>query len=108
MFRFTVLLVCILVILAISKSIARTTCGPVCYIYCQYGNVLNTNGCPTCKCKQSPCKNGQAPLADYFCGRGPNRKNCPSTHTCVIAPNDAYAVFCPHCKGALTKPTKTK
>jgi len=42
------------------------------------------------------CDDGQAPLADYFCGRGPNRRDCPSSHHCVIAPNDAYAVCCPH------------
>lgn len=41
------------------------------------------------------CGNGQAPLAGYFCGRGLNRRDCPSTHHCVIAPNDAYAVCCP-------------
>jgi hypothetical protein len=41
------------------------------------------------------CSDGQAPLADYFCGRGINRRDCPSTHHCVIAPNDAYAVCCP-------------
>ena len=41
------------------------------------------------------CGDNQAPLADYFCGRGFNRRDCPSTHQCVIAPNDAYAVCCP-------------
>jgi hypothetical protein len=41
------------------------------------------------------CGNGEAPLAGYFCGRGINRRDCPSTHRCVIAPNDAYAVCCP-------------
>ncbi len=41
------------------------------------------------------CGDGQTPLVDYFCGRGINRRDCPSTHHCVIAPNDAYAVCCP-------------
>jgi hypothetical protein len=107
MFRCTILLVCVLAPLVMSKSIARTTCGPVCLIYCQDGNVLDENGCPTCRCKRSPCKNGQAPLKDYFCGRGPNRQDCPSTHECIIAPNDAYAVCCRRDKEAVTKPVKT-
>jgi hypothetical protein len=33
-------------------------CGPVCAIYCEYGNVPDANGCPTCKCNPGPtaCK----------------------------------------------------
>ena len=46
--------------------------------------------------KKDMCTDGQAPLAGYFCGRGINRRECPSTHHCVIAPNDAYAVCCPN------------
>lgn len=49
--------------------------------------------CP--KKKQYPCGKGQTPLEGYFCGRGVNRQDCPSTHQCVIAPNDSYAVCCP-------------
>ncbi|CAF4369895.1 unnamed protein product, partial [Rotaria sordida] len=45
--------------------------------------------------QQSPCEDGQAPLSGYFCGRGPNRTDCPSGSVCIIAPNDAYAVCCP-------------
>lgn len=34
-----------------------TMCGPVCAIYCPYGNVLDAAGCPTCKCNPAPvCK----------------------------------------------------
>jgi len=47
------------------------------------------------KKQKTPCANGQAPLKGYFCGRGANRQDCPSTHECVIAPNDAYVVCCP-------------
>ncbi len=106
MFLCKILFVCVLVPVVISKSIASVSCGPVCDIYCQYGYVIDANGCPTCRCKSSPCQNGQAPLAGYFCGRGPNRQDCPSAYKCVIAPNDAYAVCCPRCKQAVTKVTK--
>jgi len=33
---------------------ARVLCGPVCDIYCAYGNVLDANGCPTCNCNPVP------------------------------------------------------
>ena len=75
-----------------SKPLA---CGPVCDIYCPLGNVLDAKGCPTCRCQRSPCDNEALPLRDYFCGRGLNRRDCPSSHFCKIAPNDAYAVCCP-------------
>ena len=98
MFRFTILLVCVLVPLVTSAVLRPIDCGPVCAIYCPYGNVLDANGCPTCRCNPSPCKNGQSPLDGYFCGNGSNQKECPSNSTCVIAPNDAYAVCCPRWK----------
>lgn len=95
MHSLTIVLVCLVASLASSKSIQAPECGSVCMIYCQYGNVLDENGCPMCKCKETPCENGKAPLDGYFCGRGPNRRECPSNHQCMIAPNDAYAVCCP-------------
>lgn len=32
----------------------KVTCGPVCDIFCQYGNVKDANGCPTCRCNPAP------------------------------------------------------
>ncbi|KAK7497437.1 hypothetical protein BaRGS_00011279, partial [Batillaria attramentaria] len=29
-------------------------CGPVCAIHCDYGNVLDHRGCPTCRCREGP------------------------------------------------------
>merc|ERR1712039_565868 len=29
------------------------TCGPVCKIYCPHGNVLDEDGCPTCACNSA-------------------------------------------------------
>jgi len=52
--------------------------GAVCAIYCAYGNVLDSRGCPTCACKPppadgaAPCDQGgcalAATLGDMACG----------------------------------------
>jgi hypothetical protein len=43
-------------------------CGPVCAIYCPYGNVIDSRGCPTCQCKPPPMC---TPVAcDLFCKYG--------------------------------------
>ncbi|CAF5015398.1 unnamed protein product, partial [Rotaria sp. Silwood1] len=62
------------------------------------------NGCPTCRCKTSPCEDGRAPLPGYFCGRSPTRRDCPRNYACLIAPNDAYAVCCHSNRHFGTKP----
>lgn len=56
--------------------------------------------------QKDKCGDGQAPLAGYFCGRGINRRECPSTHHCVIAPNDAYAVCCPRDQNKVVRSTE--
>lgn len=35
------------------------------------------------------------PLPNVFCGRGPNRQDCPSGYFCNIDPVDRFAVCCP-------------
>jgi len=101
MLRFLLLLIFLYVLLAISESVLHIECGPVCAMNCEHGNELDKNGCPTCTCRKhpekstSPCGDRQVPLNGYFCGRGPNHHNCPSTHRCVTAPTDTYAVCCP-------------
>ena len=95
MHTLTIFVLCLVASLALSKSISSADCGPICAIFCAYGNVIDEKGCPTCTCKDSPCEDGQAPLDDYFCGRGDGRRECPTTHHCMIAPNDAFAVCCP-------------
>ncbi len=91
----TVFLLCLVATLTIAKSIPGTRCRLVCMIYCPYSNVLDEDGCPICACKTTPCENDQAPLEDYSCGMSVDRRDCPSTHYCKVAPNDAYAVCCP-------------
>ncbi|CAG2233474.1 unnamed protein product [Mytilus edulis] len=38
----------------IIDPIRPITCGPVCKIFCENGNVMDKRGCPTCKCRSSP------------------------------------------------------
>jgi hypothetical protein len=50
-------------------------CGPVCDIFCQYGNVLDANGCPTCECNPPPaCTTDDCgpppPFAAPYCPTG--------------------------------------
>ena len=58
---------------------AAAMCGPVCDIYCAFGNVLDAQGCPTCKCNPAPTPTscppekctGPAPKsANYVCPDG--------------------------------------
>ena len=93
MFHSTILLVCVLALMLISTAMARNPCGPVCAMYCPYGNVLDRNGCPMCICKPSPCPNGQEPLQDVFCIPLANRQRCPRTHRCV-ADRRSFRGFC--------------
>jgi hypothetical protein len=46
------------------------------------------------KKNKNQCPNSQTPLTGYLCERGNNREDCPSTHECITACNDAYAICC--------------
>lgn len=73
------------------------------------------DGCNSCSCSDNgfvactlrfcpppqPCGTNSA-LTDFsgrelFCGRGPNRVDCPTGSECVIDPADRFAVCCPTC-----------
>ena len=71
-------------------------CPPVCKIACPNGNVLDTNGCPTCACNPPPadpcsavtCAAGTHCQADVvMCIKAP----CPPIASCVP---DAPRLFC--------------
>lgn len=81
-----------------------TTCGPVCLIFCPYGNVPDANGCPTCKCNPAPactatecgpglgipsqvCSNGT--IAGPVCLRDPTGKCVWAIFTCPPPPPSA-------------------
>uniref|UniRef100_A0A0L8G2C5 Antistasin-like domain-containing protein n=1 Tax=Octopus bimaculoides TaxID=37653 RepID=A0A0L8G2C5_OCTBM len=38
----------------VQRDYGTRICGPVCMMFCEYGNVLDKNGCPICKCKKKP------------------------------------------------------
>ncbi|CAF3908243.1 unnamed protein product [Adineta steineri] len=89
-----ILLFCSLISIIISKpTINKPACSnrPMCNAYCEYGNRLDTQGCPTCGCNSSPCENETPPLEGYSCGPTTDQSDCPTTYYC----NDAYAVCCP-------------
>jgi hypothetical protein len=79
-------------------------CGPVCAIYCPYGNVLDARGCPTCECNPAPADGGPdgivicGPVCDIYCPYGNvlDEKGCP-TCKCNPAPTDCPAIKCKAC-----------
>jgi hypothetical protein len=48
-------------------------CGPLCDIYCQYGNVLDNSGCPTCQCNPAS-----------LCPTGSHAVTCPADTACTL------------------------
>jgi hypothetical protein len=62
----------------------KVVCGPICDIYCSYGNVLDANGCPTCACNVQPLS---CPVLDCpSCPRG-NLRNSAGCLTCTCVPD---------------------
>jgi hypothetical protein len=65
-------------------------CPPVCQIFCQYGNVLDANGCATCRCNPPPSPPTLCPV-EKCVGPGPKSLTtmCPDGSTagpaCVLS-----------------------
>jgi hypothetical protein len=82
-------------------------CPPVCQIYCQYGNVTDANGCPTCGCKPPPVCPAIACLVacPYGYGKDPATgcttcacnpdPNACATADCGPTPTEPVTVVCP-------------
>jgi len=79
----------------------KPVCPPVCKIYCEFGNVPDANGCPTCQCNPPPadlcatvkcaagthCDAGKCVADAVSCG-GKAGRPCPGAGKCVDNPND--------------------
>ncbi|XP_076080973.1 uncharacterized protein LOC143051872 isoform X1 [Mytilus galloprovincialis] len=68
-------------------------CGPVCLIFCPFGNVLDENNCPICKCKTG-CAGNVNPLTSVSCGSGQQR--CPARYQCKTPSAGGSGVCCPY------------
>jgi hypothetical protein len=65
------------------------TCGPVCDIYCPYGNVIDANGCETCACNPPPT--GCEGLEEYQCIEDPD---CRPIYQAGDEPTDCLCAPC--------------
>ncbi len=69
-------------------------CGPVCLIFCEFGNVKDANGCPTCKCNPAPtCK---PVLCKLGCREG-FKKDAMGCELCECAPATCAGELRPAC-----------
>ncbi|CAG2255626.1 unnamed protein product [Mytilus edulis] len=71
----------------------KPKCGPVCAIYCPFGNVPDEKGCPTCVCKTG-CAGNVKPLSSVKCGTGGQK--CPARYQCNSPPHGDPGVCCPY------------
>jgi hypothetical protein len=94
------------------------TCGPVCAIDCQYGNVMDAKGCPTCTCNPPPIDGGGkdtgvvesgsdavicGPVCDIYCQYG-NVVDNRGCETCACNPAPVCkALPCPLCPNGYVK-----
>ncbi|XP_063438104.1 cysteine-rich motor neuron 1 protein-like isoform X1 [Mytilus trossulus] len=68
-------------------------CPPVCLIFCPFGNIMDENNCPTCKCKTG-CAGNVNPLTSVSCGSGQQR--CPARYQCKTPSGGGGGVCCPY------------
>ncbi|XP_021377886.1 antistasin-like isoform X3 [Mizuhopecten yessoensis] len=81
-------------------NLGAVFCGPVCMIYCQYDNVMDERGCPTCKCNSAPLiKEVTTEIATPVMEEVTTEKACPQV-MCMIYCANGYLLGsdgCPKC-----------
>jgi len=57
----------------------------MCSLFCEWGNNVDSNGCPVCSCRSKPvCQNGKKAVACKANPCGAQREVCPSAHSCQV------------------------
>src|SRR5262245_45823738 len=84
-----------------------TQCGPVCEIYCQYGNVKDASGCPTCACNPPPtlCQANECGATDLIAMLCPD--GSAAGQSCVRGANGACSWVWNECP-AMCEPVTCK
>ncbi|CAD5122915.1 DgyrCDS11314 [Dimorphilus gyrociliatus] len=80
----------------------KQECPPVCAIFCEHGNVMDKNGCPTCTCNPSPvpkCSKNSDCLENQVCDEETKTCGC-SKIMCTLFCEDGFEQLngCPICK----------
>ncbi|XP_078327480.1 uncharacterized protein LOC111115533 isoform X1 [Crassostrea virginica] len=65
-----------------AANLDAVLCGPVCMIWCPFGNVMDEHGCPTCRCRSEHITTTEKPtssvspkvclgvMCDIYCPQG--------------------------------------
>jgi hypothetical protein len=80
-----------------SQILDLVRCPPVCAVFCPFGNVLDSNGCKTCRCKGPSFDliNTRRRL-DRFCGYSARMCDMHCEHGRVLDPNGCPTCECVH------------
>ncbi|XP_062595654.1 antistasin-like [Saccostrea cucullata] len=83
-----------------SANLDAVLCGPVCMIWCPFGNVQDENGCPTCRCRGEHTTTTKEPITkvtqnlcsgvmcDIYCPQGHKMVDgCP---VCACKTDDSW------------------
>ncbi|XP_052696315.1 BPTI/Kunitz domain-containing protein 4-like [Crassostrea angulata] len=69
-----------------AANLDAVLCGPVCMIWCPFGNVMDERGCPTCRCRSEHTTTTEAPVSTgtpKVCAGVMCDIYCPQGHTLV-------------------------
>lgn len=52
----------LLLLTSVATSAQKADCPPICKMYCEFGYVIDANGCQTCRCRERPTISNICPL----------------------------------------------